>query len=884
MGKGKKRSKPQKTPQRKSKRVKVRSERGMYYDEHFEECTNASVENSSTGDSSYNAVELTENGCVKSIVASSVEGCSPSVGGETDGDVLAASLRHPEAPLIPPDAATPVIPSENVGSAAPEGELLRDNNALTMDMSIEPPDVPPGAVPSGNVTPITNNRTVKHFSTATPVGVVRDNNNNLNLNRELELAMSLDSRRSRTVLDSPIYPRSVTNVDTDIVKEIHFKLDKEEVLENMDDSLQMLDNLHELFLLNADNMNQLFTHMHSHVPADVEETLELEEAKEVDKIPHEKISAKLQLCEEKRKCASLTAEINLLQKQLFLQSELLKKANDEINKLQDQSTYRREVKRLEDNIEQNELDRRSLMEKMDIQNNEIETLRCRMSSEVKQSEAIIEANELDRRNLMGKMELQNQEIETLRCHISDLMTENTVLKNTSKHQKQLLRDVSSQTTMDSTTFTASPAGIVCTKCIESDQLIADLTHLVNRDTMETCAPREEFVDTVRAEHQKDINELAALLRTIEGYMVALPETTSTGFRSIPVIHNSMPSVSSNMTAVALAKSTSVGMPSIPVVPNSSVSSRIHPAGTAVVPNSMPSVSKNMTAVAPPKSTSVGMPSIHVIPNSSVSSNIHPAGTAVVPNSMSSVSSSIHPAGTAYIPSKQDSALHQIDRFKGVRCETNSQPLKPLPLIPGAKLYSDTVKGSTTMVITDSMTGGVKANRMKQNIGEKDETIIFKRFPGGTAEEIAFYAQKPLGDMKPDRVVIVAGTNDLTRSKYSKDDFDEFEVVESVMKIGRMAREQGAKKIHVSGIIVRRGYKFQQMITKVNDLLYMACVAEDFIFMDQDNIKLVHVSSDGTHLNAHGTTILFFNILSVFNSFDRNSMDFKEDFNYAVSLS
>ena len=55
-------------------------------------------------------------------------------------------------------------------------------------------------------------------------------------------------------------------------------------------------------------------------------------------------------------------------------------------------------------------------------------------------------------------------------------------------------------------------------------------------------------------------------------------------------------------------------------------------------------------------------------------------------------------------------------------------------------------------------------------------------------------------------------------------------------------------------------------------------------MDQDNIKLVHVSSDGTHLNAHGTTILFFNILSVFNSFDSNSMDFKEDFNYAMSLS
>jgi hypothetical protein len=189
-----------------------------------------------------------------------------------------------------------------------------------------------------------------------------------------------------------------------------------------------------------------------------------------------------------------------------------------------------------------------------------------------------------------------------------------------------------------------------------------------------------------------------------------------------------------------------------------------------------------------------------------------------------------------------------------------------------------------MIVTDSMTGGVKANRIKQNIGEKDENIIFKRFPGHTAEEIAFYVSKPFCDNKPDRVVIVAGTNDLTRSLYGQGTVDEFEVCDSVLKIGRAAREQGARKIHVSSIMARRGYKYQEVVTRVNDLLYMACVAEDFIFMDQADIKMAHVSSDGVHLNSHGTSILFFNILSVFNSFDRNLIDFKKDYEYAMSLS
>ena len=173
--------------------------------------------------------------------------------------------------------------------------------------------------------------------------------------------------------------------------------------------------------------------------------------------------------------------------------------------------------------------------------------------------------------------------------------------------------------------------------------------------------------------------------------------------------------------------------------------------------------------------------------------------------------------------------------------------------------------------------------IKNNINLSKEAVIFKRFPGHTAEEIAFYAPKPLCDNQPDHVIVIAGTNDLTKSFYENASVDEFEVVESILKIGRAARERGAKKVFLSSIMNRRGYQYREAVGKVNDILYMACVAEGFVFMDQRNIALGHISQDGIHLNTEGTTILKFNILSAFNTFDTNRMDFRDDYERALSV-
>ena len=53
-------------------------------------------------------------------------------------------------------------------------------------------------------------------------------------------------------------------------------------------------------------------------------------------------------------------------------------------------------------------------------------------------------------------------------------------------------------------------------------------------------------------------------------------------------------------------------------------------------------------------------------------------------------------------------------------------------------------------------------------------------------------------------------------------------------------------------------------------------------MDQSEITLNHISGDGVHPNHYGSAILKFDILSVFNSFDANLIDFREDYERATS--
>ena len=182
-----------------------------------------------------------------------------------------------------------------------------------------------------------------------------------------------------------------------------------------------------------------------------------------------------------------------------------------------------------------------------------------------------------------------------------------------------------------------------------------------------------------------------------------------------------------------------------------------------------------------------------------------------------------------------------------------------------------------MIISDSMSGRVHINQIKNNIDTNEESVVFKRFPCGTADEIRHYATKPLHDTKPNQVIVIAGTNDIQRDVHPGSTVNEHQVVEDVMAIARSAREAGASKVFVSAVMVRHGQQYRNPVRRVNNLLERRCSEEGFFYMDQSDVTSSHISMDGVHLNFHGQTILKYNILSTFNTFNPYFTDFEDDY-------
>ena len=186
-----------------------------------------------------------------------------------------------------------------------------------------------------------------------------------------------------------------------------------------------------------------------------------------------------------------------------------------------------------------------------------------------------------------------------------------------------------------------------------------------------------------------------------------------------------------------------------------------------------------------------------------------------------------------------------------------------------------------MIISDSIPVKIGRNQLIRNIDTNEEDVIFKKFPGHTADEISFYSSKSLEDSRPNRVIILAGTNDISRDVYQGRTVNEFEVVENLMKIARTARAKGAQKIHVSAILVRHGYQYKNPIKRINNLLQSTCATEGFLFMDQSDISSSHISVDGVHPNFYGQTLLKMNILNCFHTFNPYFIDFEYDYDKSL---
>jgi hypothetical protein len=107
---------------------------------------------------------------------------------------------------------------------------------------------------------------------------------------------------------------------------------------------------------------------------------------------------------------------------------------------------------------------------------------------------------------------------------------------------------------------------------------------------------------------------------------------------------------------------------------------------------------------------------------------------------------------------------------------------------------------------------------------------------------------------PDTCVVIAGGNDLPgETPPSK-------IANELIEAGITCKNHGASKVIIASVLPRTDFHCQIKRVQVNKLLKDLCAIHNFIFMNNGNMSLSHVSYDGVHLNNSGSEQLLSNLL------------------------
>ena len=180
------------------------------------------------------------------------------------------------------------------------------------------------------------------------------------------------------------------------------------------------------------------------------------------------------------------------------------------------------------------------------------------------------------------------------------------------------------------------------------------------------------------------------------------------------------------------------------------------------------------------------------------------------------------------------------------------------VVPGEKSYSE-AHLHKVLFVTDSMCGGIRRGELMDDMKRNgmDVDLSFRRYGGGQTHELYRHAQVNIADEKPHGLILVAGTNDLSRRGSRRQLTDE-EIVNNLLATGQVAKEQGVINVLISSIIIRKGFYYAKRISNINSLIEEGCRKYGFIFIDNSNIQIQH--TDGLHLTNEGTSILKTNII------------------------
>ena len=113
------------------------------------------------------------------------------------------------------------------------------------------------------------------------------------------------------------------------------------------------------------------------------------------------------------------------------------------------------------------------------------------------------------------------------------------------------------------------------------------------------------------------------------------------------------------------------------------------------------------------------------------------------------------------------------------------------------------------IISDSISKRIGMVKSNNELG--NETALKRDFPGATASQINHFVKASHAEDKPEKIIICAGTNNLTKKIQSPQD-----TAKEIMEIVQTCHLSGVQTIYISSLICRPSY--QKEINEINKLL------------------------------------------------------------------
>ena len=172
------------------------------------------------------------------------------------------------------------------------------------------------------------------------------------------------------------------------------------------------------------------------------------------------------------------------------------------------------------------------------------------------------------------------------------------------------------------------------------------------------------------------------------------------------------------------------------------------------------------------------------------------------------------------------------------------------------------QGPEICVFSTSITKNIRKKEINDMyVGEG--TISFRRFHGAIARDVKKYIGVHLEEETPESVIIQTGGNDLPTPRSNPIPVTEIAV--DIIKSGLLCKRAGVKNIYIGGVLLRRPHYTQARCRELNDILKGESKNHGFIYIDNSNIDMNHVQSDGVHLTYEGSNILRDNYCFYLNS-------------------